>query len=200
MLRWKTRRVLWSRAASQDLQEILTWGENVQDTGKGLSIWCFYWGNSKIMWPKNIFAQITILCFKSNLGMVWFYGGMVQALKITKSAVHIMSSSGHLDHCRPLFRELGIMTMYGQYIMVSLAYVKNKLESFTARGMSISKTPEDWLHWKYQPAGPPSLRQVFLSWLWRFLISSLPSEVQATRQEKNLAVFKSWLVEVACYL
>lgn len=111
----------------------------------------------------------SILCFKSNWVMVWFYGGMIQTLKITeKCCPHHVLKRTPGPHCRPLFRGLGIMTTYGQNVMVSLAYVKNKLESFTAREMFISKTLEDWLHWKYQPAVPPSLRFVFLSWLWRF--------------------------------
>lgn len=37
-----------------------------------------------------------------------------ELLKLLKSAVRIMTSSGHLDHCRPLFCRLGIMTVYSQ--------------------------------------------------------------------------------------
>lgn len=71
-------------ARVQDLQEILTWGENVQDTGKGLSIWCFYWGNSKIMWPKKTWHGLPF--FVLNPIELWFdsMGAMVQALKISE--------------------------------------------------------------------------------------------------------------------
>lgn len=56
-----------------------------------------------------------------------------EILRLQKGAVSIMTSSGHLDPIRPLFYKLGTMTVYEQSIYASLAYVKDKLGSFTAR-------------------------------------------------------------------
>lgn len=36
-------------------------------------------------------------------------------------------------HCRPLFQELGILTVYGQYVLSSLVYIKENVSSFSTR-------------------------------------------------------------------
>lgn len=41
-----------------------------------------------------------------------------------------MTSSGNLDPIRPLFYKFGTMTVYDQFILASLAYDKDKLDSF----------------------------------------------------------------------
>lgn len=56
-----------------------------------------------------------------------------EVLRLQKGAVSIMTSSRHLDPIRLLFYKLGTMTVYDQSILASLACVKDKIGSFTAR-------------------------------------------------------------------
>lgn len=103
----------------------------------------------------------------------------------------LFASSGHLDHnCRPLFRRLGIMTVFGQYILDSLAYVKDDLGSITAR--------EDNTRGRAALTHCKNLLDFLVLALKIF--NQLPSEIKWLDRKKFMAVMKSsWLVEGASY-
>jgi hypothetical protein len=50
-----------------------------------------------------------------------------------KKALRIINSAGPRDHCRQNFVELGVLTIFSQYVLNSLLYVKENLGSFTRR-------------------------------------------------------------------
>lgn len=87
------------------------------------------------MCPKNTFSRLRLPCSVSqpcvSYGLIiWGVStSFKEVLRLQKSAVHIMTSSRHLDHSRPLFRRPGILTVYDQYVLTSLAYI---MDSFNA--------------------------------------------------------------------
>uniref|UniRef100_A0A1B6JKN6 Reverse transcriptase domain-containing protein n=1 Tax=Homalodisca liturata TaxID=320908 RepID=A0A1B6JKN6_9HEMI len=75
--------------------------------------------------------------FHSHLSyglLMWGHAsGCSQVLRLQKRAVRIISLSRYLDHCKPIFARLGILTVYSQYILNSLLYVKSNEHSLPTR-------------------------------------------------------------------
>ncbi|KAG8258948.1 hypothetical protein J6590_021743 [Homalodisca vitripennis] len=59
---------------------------------------------------------------------------LFEILLLRKHAVRIISSAGFLDHCKPLFNRLKILTVFSQYVVASLLHVKENLAAFRTRG------------------------------------------------------------------
>jgi hypothetical protein len=49
--------------------------------------------------------------------------------------VRVISFSGTLDHCRPLFTNMGILTVRGQYIIDLAVFVKSNQNDFATRSV-----------------------------------------------------------------
>jgi hypothetical protein len=63
--------------------------------------------------------------------VVWGHSGSVKKLLILqKRAIRTMFSVNSRTHCKPLFRELGILTVTSLYILDCLLYVKTNLDEF----------------------------------------------------------------------
>lgn len=75
--------------------------------------------------------------FHSHLSygiLLWGHSAISsRVLLLQKKALRVITSSGQLDHCRPIFQRLGILTVYAQYIFNSLVFVKVNLTSFGKR-------------------------------------------------------------------
>lgn len=59
--------------------------------------------------------------------------GCKDVLLLQKKAVRIITSSRRHEHCRPLLKKLGIMTVYSHYVFLCLLHVKENLHSFIKR-------------------------------------------------------------------
>jgi hypothetical protein len=57
--------------------------------------------------------------------------GKVRILQ--KIALLALTGSRPRDHCRPIFERLKILTIYGQYILLSLIYVKQNIANIHVR-------------------------------------------------------------------
>lgn len=87
--------------------------------------------------PDSFLTMVYYSLFHSHLSyglMLWGHasGGSV-ILKLQKRAVRIITSSEMLDHCRPLFIRLGILTFYSQYILDCLINIRANLGKFEVR-------------------------------------------------------------------
>lgn len=54
-------------------------------------------------------------------------------LLLQKRALRIITNAGHIDHCRPIFRELKVLTVTSQYVYNILTAIKDNLGSFGKR-------------------------------------------------------------------
>lgn len=80
-----------------------------------------------------------------------------EVLKLKKSDVHGTNQSRYLDHCKPLLCRLGILTVYGQWLVhlgfISLRFRENLQRLTCKRGCP----PEDELHWTYHAVISPTV-------------------------------------------
>jgi hypothetical protein len=63
-----------------------------------------------------------------------FCGNSAEAKKVLllqKRTLRIMVGINHRNSCRPVFKELNILTLASQYILSLITFVKNNLELFT---------------------------------------------------------------------
>ncbi|XP_054289739.1 uncharacterized protein LOC129005016 [Macrosteles quadrilineatus] len=57
-----------------------------------------------------------------------------EILLLQKKAVRVITSKGPREHCRPIFKELGILTVVSQYVLNILVLLKENLSDFVTRG------------------------------------------------------------------
>jgi hypothetical protein len=63
-----------------------------------------------------------------------FWGNSAEARKVfllQKRTLRIMVGINQRNSCRPVFKELNILTLASQYILSLMTFVKNNLELFT---------------------------------------------------------------------
>ncbi|XP_039282919.1 uncharacterized protein LOC120351046 [Nilaparvata lugens] len=60
--------------------------------------------------------------------------GCHRILLLQKKVICIITPSPYLEHCHPLFRRLGILTVFNQYVLNSLVLLKGQLHTLQARG------------------------------------------------------------------
>ncbi|XP_046674698.1 uncharacterized protein LOC124363493 [Homalodisca vitripennis] len=66
--------------------------------------------------------------------ILWGHSGACEdVLKLQKKAVRIITSSGYLEHCRPIFIRLNILTVYSQYVYNSILQVREQSFSIPSR-------------------------------------------------------------------
>ncbi|XP_054276756.1 uncharacterized protein LOC128995763 [Macrosteles quadrilineatus] len=67
--------------------------------------------------------------------LLWGHSAACErVLLYQKMVLRIMTGAEYRQHCKPLFQELGILTVYGNYVLSSLLYVKENLADFQMRG------------------------------------------------------------------
>jgi hypothetical protein len=109
----------------------MNWNDHIQETCKKLSRVIYLLRKLKNLVSPDYMklAYFGLFHCHLNYGLVlWGHAsGSKRILLLQKSAVRIITSSGFRDHCQPLFRQLGILTIYGQYILNSLVNVKEDI-------------------------------------------------------------------------
>lgn len=75
--------------------------------------------------------------FHSHLSygvLLWGHSAACKrVLLLQKKAIRIIASVGHIEHCRPIFQRLGILTVYGQYVFNCLLHIKENCEGYKKR-------------------------------------------------------------------
>jgi hypothetical protein len=101
-----------------------------------------------------------------NYGIIlWGHApGCEAILKLQKAALRVITSSTRLEHCRPIFRRLGVLTVHGQYIHTSLVYVRT-LGAQQPEATYINTPPIVKIRSTSQDTGLQLLRDVSQQWL-----------------------------------
>lgn len=115
----------------------LTWNQHVNSVCTKLSRVTFLLRRLKLQLLEEHLITVYHGLFHSHLSyglLLWGHSpGCKAVLLLQKKSLRIISSSGHIDHCRPIFRRLKILTIYSQYILLSLLHVKENLDSLSTR-------------------------------------------------------------------
>lgn len=117
------------------MDECLTWKTHIDELKKKLNttIYCIWTISTNV---SNTAAK---LIYHSNFHShatygILIWGGTTELdviFKLQKKAVRILSGAHYLDTCKPLFRNLKILTIPSAYILASLLYIHNNQEQFT---------------------------------------------------------------------
>jgi hypothetical protein len=96
---------------------------------------CFAIRNMKSCSNTETLRMIYLAYFHSVMknGII-FWGNSTEAKKVflaQKRTSRIMMGINHRDSCRPVFKELNILTLASQYILSLMIFVKNNVELFT---------------------------------------------------------------------
>lgn len=122
-----------------------------------------------------------------------------RVLVMQKSAIRIISSSERLAHCRPLFEQLGVLTVYGQYILSSILHLKttaplseltrDNIHNHNTRGRLNLNVPHCRLT-KVKNSYPLQAYRMF---------NKLPTAVRNLAPEQLKVRLNSWLVKRSIY-
>lgn len=130
---------LWSRAEAEGYEEAvkllgitidrkLCWNKHVDEVCKKLTRVNFLLRKlSALVTPEYlVLAYFGLFHCHINYGLVlWGHSSSTARVLIQqKTAMRILTGSGHLDHCRTLFQQLGVLTIHSQYILNCLLTLK----------------------------------------------------------------------------
>jgi hypothetical protein len=115
------------------LDQRLTWIPHIENVCSKLSRVIYLLRNLKDLVPKHYLRMCYFAFFQSvyTYGLVlWGCAPDVQrVLLLQKKAIRIISSAAYLEHCKPLFINEKIMTVYGMVAFRLLMNVKKKVET-----------------------------------------------------------------------
>lgn len=115
----------------------LTWEKHTMKVCTKLSRTLHLFRKLKPMLTKQYLLTVYFALFHSHLSYgleVWGHAaGCKDVLLLQKKAVRLISSADYHEHCRPLFSKLNILTVYSQYILITLNNVRTNISSLALR-------------------------------------------------------------------
>ena len=115
----------------------LTWKSHVEAVSSRLARVIFLLRKLQriVTTPYMVTAYHALFHSHLNYGLrLWGHSpGCTEVLKLQKKAVRIITSSGRLDHCMPLFIRLRILTVFSQYILHCLSSIKEDYRNYQRR-------------------------------------------------------------------
>lgn len=121
-----------------NLDNKLNWGVHINEVCKKLSRVLYLLYKIKPFINADYLRNIYFGLFQCHIIyglMLWGHAPHVSdILLLQKKAIRIISGAGPMDHCKPLFREKKILTIFNLYIQVILNYTKTNLDKFAVRG------------------------------------------------------------------
>lgn len=146
-----------------------------------------------------------IHCHLSYGTLLWGMSAYVNRVFIAqKRSVRILAGKKTKEHCKPLFRQLGILTLYAIYIMQAVVYIQNidtlthgDVHNYNTRGKSQlmvpfhrinrSKTGPNYLAYKIYNKIPSTIhlalsKSHIIRRLRRFLLQLAPYSVDEFMQ------------------
>lgn len=107
----------------------LCWDRHVDDVCKKLTRVNFLLRklSTQVTPEYLVLAYFGLFHCHLNYGLIlWGHSSSTSRVLIQqKTAVRILTSSGHRDHCRQLFQQLGVLTVHSQYILNCLLSLKS---------------------------------------------------------------------------
>lgn len=121
------------------IDQNLSWKSHISNLCKKLSRVIFLLANLKRQVTHKYLKMSYFAFFESLMRyglIVWGNSVNIQdILLLQKNAVRILTNSGCLEHCKPLFKETGILTVVNLYIFDVLTYVKKNVSSLPQRNV-----------------------------------------------------------------
>lgn len=120
------------------LDPTLSWSSHVEHVCIRLSRVLFLLRRLKTVVNDQFLITVYHSLFHShiNYGIVlWGHAPSCnKVLLLQKKALRIITSSGHQEPCRSIFKQLNILTVFGQYLYNSLTTIHNQFSSLQSRG------------------------------------------------------------------
>ena len=117
---------------------------------------------------------------------------------LQKRAIRIITNSNVREHCKPLFRQPGIMTLYGLYIFKCLINVKVNLDSHKT-GADVHHHNTRLKNNLLRPNCRLATTKNSFDHVKLCLFNHLPHEVRICILRKFKGVLHSWIVTQAFY-
>jgi hypothetical protein len=115
----------------------ITWSDHISHVCHRLSRVLFLLRRLRTLVPKDFLISAYFALFHSHIKygiILWGHAADTKnVLLLQKKAVRLMSFAGTLDHCRPLFTNMGILTVHGQYVIDLAVFVKSNQQDFATR-------------------------------------------------------------------
>jgi hypothetical protein len=118
-----------------EMDKFMNWKVRVKLILPKLGNACFAIGNMKCCSNIETLRMIYLAYFHliMKYGII-FGGNSAEAKKVfllQERTLRVMMGINHRNSCRPVFKELNILTLASQYILSLMTFVKNNLELFT---------------------------------------------------------------------
>lgn len=115
----------------------LTWGAHVDGLCNRLSTCIFMLKNLRSHVDRSALLMAYYALFNSRMSYgILLWGGSVHingVLVMQKRAIRIIMGRSVFDSCRPLFKELGVMTCVAQFVLACIMYARENLELFPSQ-------------------------------------------------------------------
>jgi len=115
------------------IDERLNWNRHTEELSKRLSRVVYLLSRLRSCVPDSVLMQVYYGLFHSLLSYgVVLWGNCssaVEVFKCQKRAVRAILGKGQREHCKPLFRELSIMSLPSLYVYQSILFVYSNLEN-----------------------------------------------------------------------
>ena len=119
------------------LDHNLTWMSHIKHISSKLSRVLFLLRELKDFVPNEHVKSAYFAFFQSVILyglLLWGNSSHISdILLLQKKAVRLLTNLPPLTHCKPLFRELGIMTVINLYILQCVMHVKSNISNFIVR-------------------------------------------------------------------
>jgi hypothetical protein len=120
----------------------MNWKTHVKVILPKLGKACFAIRNMKFCSNIDILRMIYLAYFHSIMKYrIIFWGNSTEVSLLQKRILRIMMGINHRSSCRPVFKELNILTLAVQYILPSMSFLRNNLELFTFNCAIYNKLP-----------------------------------------------------------
>jgi hypothetical protein len=184
------------------LDKELCWSDHIEGLCPRLSRVLFLLRRLKLVMPDNFVRYAFFAFFQAHLvygTRLWGHSSRVlKLLLLQKKAVRILCNASFSEHCRPLFRAQGILTVYSVYIFQCIIYVKDNINSFPITNDVHNYNTRSRSNIFVDRCRLGKVLNCFPHTGIRFF-NHLPLNVRSLPRPKFVRILKSWLLENPMY-
>jgi len=183
------------------IDQRLTWECHIKEVSKRLARVTFLLRKLSRCVSKDYLMTAYYGLFHSHIIyglLLWGHApGCGEVLRLQKAAVRVITSSGHLDHCKPMFQKLGILTVFNQYIFNCVIYTRehniyatrDQVHTYNTRGNNLIDIPRCRL---------TKTQKRFPVMAWK-IHNALPNSLQRLNGPSLKIRLRAWLVDRPFY-
>lgn len=116
----------------------LSWNQHITKVCVKLSRVLYLLRKLKLYITQRFLLTIYHALFQSHVAygiVLWGHSSATRdVLLLQKRALRIITSAGIRDHCRPIFKELGVLTVFSLYVLNALTLLKENINDFNIGG------------------------------------------------------------------